>query len=169
MSPRFLDRVAVIRMDSDEEYDFYNIDCEQDLDCGKKIVSQEKLNEFFSPTNDELGNALDNDMEFKLNEILKTCKNDRITYIPVSPRTQKSILSYCSVGKKYYTNNKNLSLDFAISQFLLPQINGDGDLYKELLIDLEKVLESTNMVKSKDVVSYIIKKGRKDYDNYKFF
>jgi len=169
LSPRFLDRVAVVRMENSNHYDFNILDCEDDVCCEENIISQEKLTELFSPNLDDLREGLDNYMGSRFTEILKVCRNDQITFIPVSPRTLKAILSYYSVGKKYYHENKNLSLDFAIAQFLLPQINGDGESYRNLLVNLEKTLESANMIKSKEIVNQIIRKGRKDYDNYKFF
>jgi len=60
--------------------------------------------------------------------------------LPIMPRNQKMIYNYLSVAGKYMESdikNQYTALDFALSQKILPLINGSGERYKQLVNDLK--------------------------------
>ena len=58
-------------------------------------------------------------------------------------------------------------LDYAIAQFILPEICGDGEKYLSILKMLYDELSSYTI--SKNIVQNIIEVGEYNYGNYNFF
>lgn len=153
LSPRLIDRSFIIMSKSftvDELCEFLhnaNNNLDNDLnndDTYNKVhllMSHiDELNEF-EPIKQE-------DFAFvKLKEILTLFKDNDIS---VSPRVVIAISKYYSVAKKYFISEDNsltseeIALDFAISQKLLPKINGYGDGYIDFIEKFKKSCRKDN-------------------------
>ena len=94
--------------------------------------------------------------------------------ISISPRIQEMINQYLSVGydlfeKTEITAKEFVALDYAISQKLLPKIDGYGEDYRKFLNNLEEIFDDNNMMKSKGITKRILDKGDKNMEYYQFF
>ena len=100
-------------------------------------------------------------------------KNKSRSMISISARKQKMIRKYIDTMTKIGENNNELGydnsdvLDFAIAQYILPEIRGDGERYKELLNSL---LDEISLCPfSTSLLQKIIEEGQENYDNFNFF
>ena len=95
----------------------------------------------------------------------------------ISPRTELSLIRYCSVSARLFDRDVDsakrdpsiIALDYAIAQKILPKINGYGEDYKEWLDELRKKCEDHYLIRSKEILSDIIIKGRANMNYYQFF
>ena len=82
---------------------------------------------------------------------------------------------YLITGVKLFEDTETtakefVALDYAISQKLLPKINGYGQEYKENFLDLiNEKFDKNNMMKCKSIIDRIIKKGKNNMNYYQFF
>lgn len=93
---------------------------------------------------------------------------------PIGIRTKNNIKNYLLVGQNIFegnsiTNEKFIALDYAISQRILPKINGYGEKYKDFLSDFLKICDRNNLMKSKYSLHMIIEKGISNMEYYQFF
>lgn len=100
-------------------------------------------------------------------------KNKSRSTISISARKQKMIRMYIDTMTKIGDNNNDLGydnsdvLDFAIAQYILPEIRGDGEKYKELLkLLLDEISPYTF---STSILQKIVEEGQENYDNFNFF
>ncbi|MCI1958202.1 MAG: AAA family ATPase [Clostridia bacterium] len=163
LSPRFLDRSWIIMLNPvtiDEE----NIS-QVNVENSKEIISLDSLKyEFCINENDKLEDNMSNKWD-KIKDIY------RANNMPISPRNQRMIREYCIVANKYMKNessgDKFAPLDYAISQKLLPLINGTGENYKKLI---EKLLtESKEMPKCRMCLEDISERAKNNFGFYQFF
>ncbi len=110
-----------------------------------------------------------NDKLETIYDILSKNRNGRF----ISPRKQKNIRKYIDVMTSIGEQNDNFEydnsdvLDYAIAQFILPEICGDGEKYLSILKMLYDELSSYTI--SKNIVQNIIEVGEYNYGNYNFF
>ena len=95
--------------------------------------------------------------------------------IYISPRIDKAVLSYCKTAASLFEEEYGIStdiigLDYAVSQKLLPKINGNGEMYRKWLNDeLFCKLEKHNMLKSKFKVAAILDCGERRMNYFQYF
>ena len=95
--------------------------------------------------------------------------------IYISPRIDKAVLLYCKTAASLFEEEYGIStdiigLDYAVSQKLLPKINGNGESYKKWLCDeLLNKLEKHNMLKSKFKVTDILDSGERRMNYFQYF
>ena len=112
------------------------------------------------------------DVKSALDSILKHFRGQ---YIDVSPRTRKAISEYWSVAqevleKDQYQNSQELvALDYAVSQKLLPKIEGSGDEFEQWLKELRNLCNSNYLQNSVTILDRIIEQGQRQMKYYKFF
>lgn len=160
-SPRLLDRAWVILLE--------NSNLDVDNFKNMKIDSSEEIIPYsiFEELNDIEEKEFPLVLENRLKEIIAYLKTKNIM---VSPRVQKMIRNYCIKGNELFEKRKNdlISLDYAISQKLLPLLEGYGDDYKNFLqVFYENQL--SGMEKCQKIVKEIILKGDKNMKHYNFF
>ena len=101
----------------------------------------------------------------------------RLKQIYVSPRAEMAILRYYNVTSKLFDINSDpikrdrgiIALDYAVAQKILPKINGYGEEYAEWLKELQKKCEENYLIRSKEIVTDIIKKGESNMNYFQFF
>lgn len=64
-------------------------------------------------------------------------------------------------------SSKEVALDYAISQKILPCINGNGKQYGEFLKELMNICKENQLNKSANIISKIIE--RSEHEFYGFF
>ncbi|MDR3334511.1 MAG: AAA family ATPase [Treponema sp.] len=138
LSPRFLDRSWVITLNPNSING--DILLNGALPNQETIIPYSVLSSLFIPRDDSAINvdAISN----KWTKIQGVFKNNNI---PIMPRNQKMVQSYCIIGCKYMDmqtmETQFAPLDYAIAQKILPIINGIGDQYKTLLTTLKTVCD----------------------------
>lgn len=96
--------------------------------------------------------------------------------IKISPRSDAAIRRYWSIASSIMEKDENdfvdpsiIALDYAISQKILPHINGSGETYKNGLLELKSFAREKNMSKTEAVLDEIITKGDETMMFYQYF
>lgn len=163
LSPRFLDRAWVIMMNS-LNYDLscYNWADDSDIPNNENIVTLNSLQEAFNVT--DIKNLKINSVtKSRLENIISKLKDGGHT---VSIRSINAIYRYYVVAEKYMTS-KEVALDYAIAQKLLPAICGNGKSYGEFLASLMNLCKENQLNRSANIISKIISK--QEHEFYGFF
>ncbi len=163
LSPRFLDRAWVISMNPvpvDMIVSELIDDSKIDNNC--EVISLKNLNDVF---------GWHNFKDKKINQITKN-RLDRIVdkmregrHI-ISARSIHAICHYYFVAEEYMSS-KEVALDYAISQKVLPCINGNGKKYGEFLAGLMSICKENQLNKSANIICNIIE--RSEHEFYNFF
>lgn len=161
LSPRLLDRAWIILLEN-EEIDINNLR-NIDIENSSNMISYEMFEKFRNIENGEMSPTLSN----RLKEIVNCLRENDIT---VSLRVQKMIKNYCVKGSEIFEKGKNdlIALDYAVSQKLLPLLEGYGDDYREFLKQFYEI-QLSGMEKCQKIVKSMISKGDKNMKHYYFF
>jgi len=161
LSPRLIDRVPVISLEDDGK--IYNSDS-----SGLKLdgaIDSSLLGQFFTTEDAELSRA---DDAF-LNRIINTL-NDRDSElgqtVPISVRKQMAITNYCAVAGEIM--GSDTAMDFAISQHVLPHIEGYGTKFRNRIAKLLPLLSKSHP-RSTRHVERILAGGNDFTGTYSFF
>ena len=93
----------------------------------------------------------------------------------ISPRVDIAILKYWAVSSKImeedeYGNSASIvSLDYAVSQKILPKLIGSGDAYEEWLKELMAYCNNKGLSYSASIIDSIINRGNRQMKYYQFF
>lgn len=163
LSPRFLDRAWVISMGAvPVDAIVSSLSNDTMVSNGTEVISLDVLNKLFDWKNVK---------DKKMNQITKT-RLDRIIdkmregNHTISPRSIHAITHYYLVAEGYMSS-KEVALDFAISQKILPCISGNGKQYGEFLKDLMNICKENQLNKSANIIAKIIEKSEHEF--YGFF
>lgn len=166
LTPRLLDRAAIISFDDFEQnYDLNILGAENLLEKSPDAISGKKFIEIFK------ANSLDMpaDIEKILQSIILTLRDDRPEYgIPViiSYRKIKAIRSYYNVaGPLMSMESKYLGLDYAICQHIIPLLNGYGQGFGKRLEALLMIIPD-EMEKSIRMLKRILNHGNQNMFGY---
>ena len=176
LSPRLLDRAWVIDLDNEIDY---NELYDDNIENASKMLSFAVMNEYFGANlsfdkqmDSQISKVVTSETMAKLDKIYDICK----PYLSISPRVRKSILKYCYIAnekKLFDSNNINIALDYAISQRVLPLINGYGtgdNRYKtEFLDKLMETCNSYSLDKCCKILRQIISSGNNNMNYYNYF
>ena len=77
------------------------------------------------------------------------------------------LISHYYLVAEMFMSSKEVALDYAISQKILPCINGNGKQYKEFLNGLMTICKENQLNKSASIVSKILEKSEHEF--YSFF
>lgn len=167
LSDRLLDRAHVILVEPENDI-MTEISDEESYDCLAPL-SFKILNEYFGPPQSNNNEFTDAEKEvFKsIQDILQDeSKGGRPSII--SPRTQQSILYYCTVARELMPTEKPLcALDYAVSQKILPRLTG----YDNFLLRLEELQSKIreDLPRSARILDHMIRIGREEHGFYRFF
>lgn len=98
-----------------------------------------------------------------------------ITAFYISPRTSKAIIKYWSVASvlmeknDYGTEPDIVALDYAITQKILPKIEGHGENFEAWLKDLQNLFNSNSLTMSAAAIKNTLERGDENMQYYKFF
>lgn len=170
LSPRLIDRAWVILLDIDTTKSVLNYE-DKEILPGKDIVEFKTLSDtfiYYYEKEDELPQQILD----SLKSIYSKFKDNNII---VSPRINNMIVKYLKVGCRLLEETEDtgssdyVALDYAVSQKLLPKINGYGENYKKFLKDILNLFDDKNMIKCKKIIEDIIRKGDNNMEYYQFF
>ena len=163
LSPRFLDRSWVIMLEPtrvDDEID-------EDIENAEDMVSFEAMKAAFCIREDDM---IDEAVQDKWNFIQKIFRDRSLQ---IMPRNLKMVRNYCAVGCRCMERDtpatKFAPLDYALSQKILPTINGNGENYRMLIEDLLKECTSQNMPISAKHLERMKRVAENNMGFYQFF
>lgn len=91
--------------------------------------------------------------------------------LPIAMRNQKMVYDYCKIACRYMDTKKSETklapLDYAVSQKILPIINGRGEQYRRLLLALQKECEP--LVLCHEHIERMISVAKENMEYYQFF
>ncbi|MBE6069325.1 MAG: hypothetical protein E7211_16800 [Clostridium lundense] len=170
LSPRLIDRSWIILLDPNKN-DLNFDDSESYKETYEDIIMFKDLETIFS-----IGYKYEEDFSrqvfSELDEIYKKFNEGNIA---ISPRIHGMITNYLKVGCSLFDKTEStpspefVALDYAVAQKLLPKISGYGEEYKIFLKDIQNIFDKNNMVRCKNIVDNIIKKGNANMQYYQFF
>ena len=163
ISPRMIDRVPVIYLEPSEQ--LIDFDQSEKNLTDDSIYSYQNLDSLLIAEKLELTNA-----EQRIFESLRKSLHSAIrgATITISIRKQQQIISYCATARSLMKEKYDLcALDYAIAQFILPLINGNGSSYRELLQKFQKEIEPLDHTKR--LLNRIVEIGEQNHHFYSFF
>lgn len=165
LSPRLIDRAPVISLTHAQFTLPVGAASENEFDGALPFSN---LNSAFNPT--DLSFALSDTEENNLKSIIMTLSSahNRAAPIHISPRKIQAIHKYCKTANELLYQRYQ-PMDFAISQHVLPMINGFGKGYRERLNQLHQKLGECNYEISRSLLNSIIERGDEMMDSYSFF
>ena len=175
LSPRLIDRAAVITLPKVSFRDLLlTSDTGEISDDGIDIISWNTIKRtYITPENGVL--AFPSSAKKTYEEVVKALLRKREIY--VSPRTEKAIMKYCGVTEKLFDRSEDrykrdpavIALDYAVSQEILPKIDGYGDEYAEWLNEFMEKCDENLLFESSRILKDIITKGDANMRYFKFF
>lgn len=159
LSNRLIDRAAVIQLEKPNVITEIN-DISDNIKTIFDFIELENL--FIETSKWKTEEELIKDTFNKIKEKLEFNHT-----IIISPRKEIAIYKYCKVATGLLDGNSYVALDYAISQHILPLINGRGDSFEELLRNLKRDFNDKDMTKSEKLINKIIEKG-KELKHFKY-
>jgi hypothetical protein len=163
LSPRFLDRSWIITLDPDTMGGEW---AHLETPNQETIIPFSALSAAFLPWGD--GGIGDEGISSKWNKIQSIFKLNKL---PIMPRNLKMVHTYCATACKYMdtqtSENRFAPLDYAVSQKILPIINGTGERYQNLLKGLKE--ECKHMPLCHKHITRILKAADENMGFYQFF
>ena len=163
LSPRFLDRSWVIMLEPtrvDDEID-------ENIENAENMVPFGAMKDAFCIREDDV---IDEAIQDKWDTIQKIFRDRSLQ---IMPRNLKMVKNYCAVGCRCMERDtpvtKFAPLDYALSQKILPTINGNGENYRMLIEDLLKECTSQNMPISAKHLERMKRVAENNMGFYQFF
>lgn len=160
LTPRMLDRAAIINFDEFESnYDLAISDITP-LSTPIIPISGNKFIEIFTPSSLELKDNI----ESILHSIITTLRNDDPSLgspILISYRKLKAIRAYHNVASPLMYENTYAALDYAVSQHIIPLLNGYGEGFGQRLENLLAILPE-EMERSHKMLNRTISLGKQN-------
>lgn len=168
LSPRLIDRAFIVTL---PQFSFTSHGKEI-TDEEIEIISWKSISEAFIPDM-EPGYDLPSDIkqiyDAKIKIQLQKMRK------PVSTRTDLAVKKYFKTASKLFEKESELedvnliALDYAISQKILPKINGSGNEFKSQLEGLRDICRDNGLYESQARVQEIITNGQSQMGYYNFF
>ncbi|MDR1986839.1 MAG: AAA family ATPase [Treponema sp.] len=163
LSPRFLDRTWIITLDPNT---MGGEIAHLEIPNKETMVPFSALSGAFLPRGDAgIGDEGISSKWTKIQSIFKLHK------LPIMPRNLKMVHTYCAIACKYMdtqtSENRFAPLDYAVSQKILPIINGTGERYHNLLKGLKE--ECKSMPLCHQHITRILKAADENMGFYQFF
>lgn len=161
LSPRFIDRSPVINIDN-QNVDLFNDD----------IVNEDShetsLNYSYNFL-DTLFNRNEEQLSEDAQRIMREIKTE-FQFLDIQQRKARAIKKFTNTLYKVFydrTSNSLESLDYALLIYLLPQINGQGSVYKKDLERLKDFMSNYGLTRSEEKLKQIIDSGK--FESFTFF
>ncbi len=164
LSPRLCDRVPIISMDL-QELESTQVHTAFELDG---VIPYDTLESFFG-----VQSAYENgyeDLPLKLARAIELFedRNRELGQVTViSKRKRMAMQLYLTVARRFMEETK--AVDFALSQYVLPLVNGFGQTYKTRLGRVAEHAQRNNLSRSVDILEEIINSGDAHVGSYSFF
>lgn len=165
LSPRMVDRAPVIVLPEIDDWMEPEELVTENIEY--KPVSWTDFQSAFADETSSTDLKLKNDLRNFFDEITKAG-------FRISPRVKKAVLKFVQSAEKLMRqddkqNAFEISLDYAVSQRILPHISGSGDEYQAMLKTLLELFNTSKLLKSSDLLNKIISDGDHNMNYYRFF
>ncbi|SFP78026.1 ATP-binding protein [Enterovibrio norvegicus] len=164
LSPRMLDRSAVILFDGVTN----NTPVSKDSNIRLPKYPAKDWIDLFSSN----GESIPENIKIALENVSNCLSENNIELGQrhiISHRKKKKILDYIEVSNSILIDFDDfISLDHAISQYVLPMISGYGEAYGRRLNNLNEILQIHSMKLSSGILKDIIMIGEQNLYSYKF-
>lgn len=165
LSHRFLDRAWVILIEAPDSHDMLEYAyTEEDVDNSSKIIDFHLLKKYFMPNKEDVLQPQVSNVMNEIINLFRLCQ-------PVSARSIKAVLNYCVVAQRLMDLSKEnlVPLDFAVSQKILPLINGNGDVYLDMMDKLINICKQNSLFRCTSTLEAIKENGIQQYGYFNFF
>lgn len=165
LSPRFIDRVPVISIDHEDDLDY-------GLETGS-IALDGTLNyslfeKFFGRSDDAELSGTHKAILDNLISILGARDPELGQPISISHRKRAAITNYCAAAINNELMDADTALDFAISQHILPHIEGYGSKFRNRIVKLQKTFDKS-FPRTNKHLERILASGSDFTGTYSFF
>jgi energy-coupling factor transporter ATP-binding protein EcfA2 len=165
LSPRLLDRAAVIRLQASRQL--------IEPTSGERpaplpLLTSQQSRELFGETGEPL--TADEVALFRqLRDLLEADDPALGQPVIVSPRKQRAVQGYCGAARSLFAGDSAfLALDYAVSQHVLPLINGRGEGFGKRLRGVLALIDRP-MPRSGRLLARLLAQGAEAYQVYRFF
>lgn len=175
LSPRLIDRAPIIALHpTDERHEDFSV--EDDAEVLELPISFRTLKEMFDidqalPLEDER-EAIRHQMSF-FQEVKSLLMNDNIGWgkrCVVSKRKENAVERYCLVAHPLMRSSSDMrALDYAISQHILPLLQGSGDGFSVRLEKLLDLLDKDDFKISHGLLRRMHETGKIDMNSFSYF
>lgn len=167
LTPRMLDRASIISFDEVEpDYDLSLNSANSLDDLNIKPISGNNFIKAFAPTSLELPPDIERTLK-AITDILRDDKAELGTVVNVSFRKIKAIRSYHNSTWSMYIDSNLTALDYAVSQHIIPLLNGYGKNFGRRLEQLKNVIPDEMAISSR-MLKRIIDAGDQNMFTYGF-
>lgn len=170
LSPRLIDRAWIIKLPA-VKFDMTTTTKLDNFD-GIKNISWSTLDDLFNPRDEEIVQISGVAKEL-YEEILAKFKGAKIS---ISHRVDTSVRRYWSVAQSVFESEDDImidasivALDYAIAQRILPHIDGNGEDFGKMLIEVSDICSKQNLRLSAEILNDIVQKGYKAMHYYQYF
>lgn len=177
LSPRLIDRAPIITLQPEgERYDDELPDSDVQIDGLELPISHRSLQEMFDidqslPLDDERA-AISHQMSF-FQEVKNVLMDDNISWgkrCVVSKRKENAVERYCLVAYPLMRSSSDMrALDYALSQHVLPLLQGSGDGYAVRLEKLIDLLDQDDFKISHGLLRRMHEAGKIDMNSFSYF
>ncbi|MBJ2286178.1 hypothetical protein JFT66_18655 [Pseudomonas sp. MF6755] len=176
LSPRLIDRAPIITLEPSYEEFEYDSKFEFDESLIQIPYSHASLDQMFNvdPTLDlEIERAAINDQMAFFQDVRNILMDSNIAYgkrCVISKRKEIAIEKYCLVAHPLMRSASNMrALDYALSQHVLPLIQGSGEGYCKRLEALLQILSPSEFKISHSILYRIVEAGKLDMHSFSYF
>lgn len=165
ISPRIIDRAFIVSLPAYKGSAVSGMDLHDDFDM--KQISWKALKDCF--------HAGDQKIQKEPSDILnEICDRFAAMYQEVSPRSRKAVETYCAVAQNVFERVQNadpsiVALDYAVAQKIITKVSGNGDSYRDFLIQLNEFCKSKNLNMTSYQLDKIILAGDQALKYYQYF
>ena len=176
LSPRMIDRVPIIGIQPPDEMEALPAASQP---AQEPLLSYHDLHAVLQPAHAEEGGDANGDFTDEERRILAKIKealgsSDPSQGVPtiISPRKTKAIRQYCAAARRLMRGADGqgfalTALDYAVSQHILPLINGYGEKYRRRLEELAGAVRPLD--RSRSLLDYILRAGDDEQKFYRYF
>lgn len=167
VTPRMLDRSAVIHFDDIITSSSISGNEHVEVRDSKKILSGNDFIKIFNREN----HSIPQEISTLLDDITRTLNDDNPmlgNQVIVSYRKIKAICNYYNVASPLMIGEKIMAFDYAVSQHIIPLINGYGEGFGTRLKSLLATIPS-DMTKTRKRLNRIISVGEQNLNTYGAF
>lgn len=176
LSPRLIDRAPIITLEPSYEELEYESKFDSDEDLIQIPYSHSSLEQMFNidlSLELEIERASINDQMAFFQDVKNLLMDSNIAYgkrLVISKRKENAVERYCLVAHPLMRSTSNMrSLDYALSQHVLPLIQGSGEGYCKRLEALLQLLPSGEFKISHGILHRILEAGKLDMHSFSYF
>lgn len=167
LTPRMVDRSAIISFDDVEpDFDISLSTVKYLEDRNEALISGNKFLELFTPRSLGIPQEIERTLKLII-EVLREENPELGMPISVSFRKVKAIRAYFNVTNPMYIGSLFVALDYAVSQHIIPLLNGYGQNFGKRLTRLLDVIPDDMEISNK-MLKRIINAGNQNMFTYGF-